>query len=584
VASLRATVGRTFGALALAVGLFAAYASPALAADTLTPTPVAVTLQAGESTTVDKTLHLDGLPAKADIIVAIDTTGSMGAALAQAKLDAVDICTDVQAQIPGARFAAVEFQDYPIAPYGGPADSPYELHTAGYTADCATFSAGVGAMTLGFGNDGPEANNRVHFEAYSDPVLLASRDADATRFLVVLADNVPHSVAAFGDCPSTAPFSDPGRNGVNESGAGDDIETPDAIDGLVADEHILLYIDYGGFALACHEDLAAPTGGDAVPAADAEDIGAFIVAQAEETPYTVDLQVSAGCLIGFDFAPAPPYGPFTGESTTTFVETITAPTIPGSYTCTVTAVMNPGGPTTAVEEVNVTVTPGDPATLVLTPPTDTNTVDDEHCVTATVRDAFGNPTPGITVRFSVTGSVTTSGSEITDANGQAEFCYTGPGLPGADVITAYADTNGNSVMDPGEPQGTAAKAWVIPASTAGCKVTYGGRITAANGDMATFGGNAQANGLKGQEQYRDHGPAANLNVHSINVLSVVCSSDGTEASIFGTATVNGSGTFDYRIDLKDLDEPGSSDTYRIRLSNGYDSGEQVLEGGNVQVH
>jgi len=227
---------------------------------------------------------------------------------------------------------------------------------------------------------------------------------------------------------------------------------------------------------------------------------------------------------------------------------------------------------------------GPPASLTLEPPTDTNTVDEQHCVTATVKDQFGNPTPGITVRFSVTGSVNTSGSATTDAAGQAQFCYTGPGLPGADVITAYADTDNDNVNDATEPEDTASKTWVIPASTEGCKVTYGGGITAANGDKATFGGNAKADGLKGQEEYQDHGPAADMNVHSIDVLAVVCSADGTMASIFGTATVDGSGSFDYRIDLKDLAEPGSSDTYRIRLSNGYDSGEQVLEGGNVQIH
>ena len=87
--------GRTVGALALAVGLFAAYASPALAADTLTPSPVVLTLQAGQSTTINKSLHLDGLPAKADIIVAIDTTGSMSGALADAKDDAEQICLDL---------------------------------------------------------------------------------------------------------------------------------------------------------------------------------------------------------------------------------------------------------------------------------------------------------------------------------------------------------------------------------------------------------------------------------------------------------------------------------------------------------
>ena len=226
---------------------------------------------------------------------------------------------------------------------------------------------------------------------------------------------------------------------------------------------------------------------------------------------------------------------------------------------------------------------GPPASLELEPATDVNPVDTEHCVTASVEDVAGNPTPGITVRFDVTGSVTADGSATTDADGEAEFCYDGPALPGADTITAYADTDNDATQDAGEPSDTATKTWVLPASTEGCKVTYGGRITAANGDRATFGGNA-AVPPAGQQQYQDHGPAMDVNVHSIDVLAVTCSADGTQASIFGTATVNGSGTFDYRIDLKDLGEPGRNDTYRIRLSNGYDSGEQTLLGGNVQIH
>ncbi|MDQ3066013.1 MAG: Ig-like domain-containing protein [Actinomycetota bacterium] len=576
---MRARAGRTLVVLTLAIGLFAAFANAALAADTLTPTPVVVTLPAGGSTTVGKALHLDGLPARADIIVAIDTTGSMGAALAKAKLDAVDICADVQAAIPGARFAAVEFQDYPTFPYGAPSDSPYELHTPGYTADCASFSAGVAAMTLGNGVDFPESNNRVHFEAYSDPALLVSRDPQATRFLVVLADAIPHSIPSFGACQSTSPLSDPGRNGVNESGGGDDIDTPEAIAGLNADDHTLLYISYtaGPNAHPCHEDMAEATGGVAVPDEEANDIGAFIIEQAEETPFTVDLQVSAGCLLGISFAPSFPQGPFSGEQTISFVETITAPTVPGSFTCTVTAVMSPGGPTTAVQTVNVNVTPGPPATLVLTPATDTNPVDDRHCVTATVRDAFGNPVPGATVDFSTTGGATPpSGSATTNASGQAEFCFIGPGLPATVVITANA--RGTTAS------GTATKVFVLPGSAESCKVTYGGRITAANGDKATFGGNAKADGLKGNENYQDHGPAADMHVKSSTILAVTCSRDGTSASIFGTATVDGAGSFGFRIDVRDLGEPGTGDRYRIRLSNGYDSGDQQLESGNIQIH
>jgi hypothetical protein len=566
-------------------------ATPTLAVDSLDPNAVNLVLAAGESTTVEKTLHLDGLPARADIIVAIDTTGSMGTPIAQAQADANNICTTVQGLIPGARFAVMDFEDYPPPGPGISGDIPYTLKTPGFTSSCAVFAAAIATMTaVNFsGGDNPEAYNRAYYEAYADggnPIVL-TRDPLATQFLVVLGDAEPHSATAFGSCPARPP-ADFGRDGLG--GTADDLNTSDTIAGLIANDITLLMIRYttGGLSvsLSCYQDMASATGGTAVDNVDAPSIGDFIIANAELVPYTVDLEVSAGCPIGFSFAPAPPYGPFTGEQTISFTETITAPTTVGDYSCTITAVMTPGGPTTAVETVNVTVVPGEPATLELEPATATNTVDDEHCVTATVEDEFGNVTPGITVEFSVsptTFRTPSSGSAVTDAAGEAEFCYTSA-LPGDDVITAFADTDADGVQDPGEPSDTASKTWTLPVSTEGCLVTYGGRITAANGDKATFGGNAMGTGPAGQEQYQDHGPAAAMSVHSIEVQAVTCSTDGTMASIFGTATIDGEGEYDFRIDLQDLAEPGSADTYRLRLSNGYDSGEQVLDRGNVQIH
>lgn len=193
--------------------------------------------------------------------------------------------------------------------------------------------------------------------------------------------------------------------------------------------------------------------------------------------------------------------------------------------------------------------PGPPATITLTPAMADNPVDSEHCVTATVREGFGSLVPGATVNYAMTGSTSANGSAVTDADGQASFCYTGPALPGSDVIRATAE-GGTS------PTATAAKNWLIPPSTTGCKVNTGGRITAANGDKATFGGNARADGAKGQIEYLDHGPAVEMNVHSTEVLSVVCGPDGTSASIFCMATVNGSGMFNLRVDVRDPREPG----------------------------
>jgi hypothetical protein len=75
-----------------------------------------------------------------------------------------------------------------------------------------------------------------------------------------------------------------------------------------------------------------------------------------------------------------------------------------------------------------------------------------------------------------------------------------------------------------------------------------------------------------------------MNVHSINVLAVTCDAPGKEASVYGEATVDGAGSFFYRIKVRDLEELGRGhDTYWILLSNGYDSGDKVLQGGNVQI-
>jgi hypothetical protein len=243
---------------------------------------------------------------------------------------------------------------------------------------------------------------------------------------------------------------------------------------------------------------------------------------------------------------------------------------------------------------SVTVTPGPPATVTLDPLAAENPVDTRHCVTATVEDRFGNPTPGISVVFTVTGSNSTSGSGTTDAVGEAEFCYRGR-LFGLDTIDAFADTDDDGTRDLGEPTAVppATKLWLVPPSTPLCEVEFptgGGHIVADNGDRASFGGNAHVSAAgdpSGQQEYQDHGPVQPLDAHSINVLAVVCVRfpDGhAEANIFGEATIDGSGRYPYRIDVEDRGEPGTDDTYWITLGNGYNSGRHPLEGGNLTIH
>jgi hypothetical protein len=246
----------------------------------------------------------------------------------------------------------------------------------------------------------------------------------------------------------------------------------------------------------------------------------------------------------------------------------------------------------------VTITPGSacpgpPANLALAPKTQTATVKSQACLTATVTDSSGTPVPNVNVVFSVTTAAVTqaspsSGTVATNSSGQASFCYSAQ-LPGQDAVHAFADSNNNGVQDPGEPFDDATVTWALPVSTPGCEVniTNGGWIIAANGDQSNFGGNAKiaANGsLSGQEQYTDHGPVANMDVHSLNVLAIVCKNNFEFADIYGQATVNGSGSYNFRIEVTDPDTAGGSDTYWMLLSNGYNSGSQPLGGGNVEIH
>jgi hypothetical protein len=230
-----------------------------------------------------------------------------------------------------------------------------------------------------------------------------------------------------------------------------------------------------------------------------------------------------------------------------------------------------------------------PTTVTVTPAAATNTVGQQHCVTATATDAFGNPTAGYTVYFTVTGTTTvrdrSSGTATTGSNGTAQFCYTAQ-FPGADTIKAVVDADKNGTAATTEPTGTATKTYVLPVSTALCQVTIdnGGWIIAANADRANFGGNAKVSAtreVKGEQVYIDNGPASPLRMKSTTVLAVVCSR--TTATIYGSRTLNDSVPVLYRIQVTDGGKGGKTDTYGILLSTGYYSGEQRLQGGNITV-
>ena len=76
-----------------------------------------------------------------------------------------------------------------------------------------------------------------------------------------------------------------------------------------------------------------------------------------------------------------------------------------------------------------------PATLALTPASATKVEDQQHTLTATVRDQDGNVMAGEAVAFTRTGANPGSGNGTTNASGQATHTYSGAN-PGIDSVTA----------------------------------------------------------------------------------------------------------------------------------------------------
>jgi hypothetical protein len=340
-----------------------------------------MSLGPGSSKTVHPTLHLDALPPRADILIALDTTGSMGGAIADARVDANNIVGDIQAQISNARFAIADFKDYPTSPFGLTSDYPWRVDqdfTTNAPAECANgntqIQCALNGLTApaGSGNDEPEAYNTAVYQAYSDTGLHWA--SGASRFMVVLGDSLPHDATLntdFPTCPNTPP-TDPGLDGI--PGNGNDLRTAPTLAALRASNTNLSFVTYnphsiGGFPVAnCHAALAQFTGGSEAIHGATDSLRTQIVNLINEAAKhvdKVDFSITGtgpgGTQIAnpgawFSFDPPLPYGPITAPADVSFDETITVPqgTAPGTYTFRLGAVAD--GSERAVQNVTVNVT------------------------------------------------------------------------------------------------------------------------------------------------------------------------------------------------------------------------------------
>jgi hypothetical protein len=223
------------------------------------------------------------------------------------------------------------------------------------------------------------------------------------------------------------------------------------------------------------------------------------------------------------------------------------------------------------------------ANISIAPSSDTGAVGSTTSFTATATDTSNNPVAGITVRYSVSGSVTTSGSCVTDSNGQCTFSYTGPQLPGADLVDAYADNNTNGTQDQGEPSTNATMSWVLPTNsmTSG-DVQVHGKFVASNGDKMLVVAHAKnQNGtVTGSCNIVDQ--TANVTYGCTDATVLVENTTTQQATIFGDITINGVATT-YRIDVANNSAINQPDTFSFVTQSGYSTGGNLDSKATVTV-
>jgi hypothetical protein len=121
-------------------------------------------------------------------------------------------------------------------------------------------------------------------------------------------------------------------------------------------------------------------------------------------------------------------------------------------------------------------------------------------------------------------------------------------------------------------------------ASSGCSMGGQGTITAGDGDRSSFTILAASAPAQGALRYRDAGPNNARLVRSTKVTNLTCTPDSGGATIAGRATVNGARSVTYRVEVELGSSAAAPSSYRIVLSDGYDSGVQQLEHGNLGIH
>ncbi len=112
---------------------------------------------------------------QADVIFAMDETGSMSAQINNLRSSMSSLVGTVRGQIPNTGFGVVGYRDFPTSPFGGGGDYPFKLHhrvmTTNTGAGLTSVQNRVNGYSAAGGGDGPEANWQMLYQVATGAAL-----------------------------------------------------------------------------------------------------------------------------------------------------------------------------------------------------------------------------------------------------------------------------------------------------------------------------------------------------------------------------------------------------------------------------
>ena len=221
-------------------------ASASPPAPTATPETIGLAACPDRPARLNWEVTLPPAPPRVDLLLVIDTTGSMESLISTVQARAAAIASGLRAVSPDIALGLVDVRDFPYGQAGLPSDWAWQLRGA-LSTDEADLAAAAATLYAGGGGDAPEAYASAIAGALDSP--LVGWRSGARRVIVLLGDSVPR------DDDLNAGIANPRVPGVwtpgrpawwRDSGAdllpgtADDLDWQDLLDRLKAEDVTLM--------------------------------------------------------------------------------------------------------------------------------------------------------------------------------------------------------------------------------------------------------------------------------------------------------------------------------------------------------